>query len=92
MLAVLIDERLNRLLDPFREDRPRQVYCPKDGCQGKLVSIAIDRWAAAVVTGSAEMVRGPPWGMASRALTARLMTTCSRLTWSASTGGRWAVQ
>jgi len=47
--AVVDDERLNALLQPYREDWPRLLRCPKPGCRGKLVWIAIDPYSPRVV-------------------------------------------
>jgi len=47
--GVLGDGRLDEALVPFREDRPRLVRCPAPNCRGKLVYIAVDPHAPALV-------------------------------------------
>ncbi len=47
--GALSDSQLQETLEPFRESRPRRLCCPKQGCHGKLVWIAISPYEARVL-------------------------------------------
>lgn len=49
LLGALSDRELNRLLDPFREEWPRQVRCPSPGCTRTLVWVAIEPYKPGLV-------------------------------------------
>lgn len=48
-LGALSDQELDRLLDPFREEWPRQARCPSPGCTRTLVWVAIEPYKPGLV-------------------------------------------
>ena len=76
LLGVLADERLDEALAPFREDMPRLVRCPKPGCRGKIVSIAIHPHEPSVIGKQDAQVSDKQ--LAKRRRAAQLQTTTAR--------------